>query len=274
MDLDWQKEADYAYCGKLSSAGWAFEFLRRNPEYRADYALIQDLRAALTKDHGPYAQAKGAWRADPRAWIYVPPREIGESLNHWRNRAAATAGTHMIEEWYVTWYRAKWKLKSRLPDPRDPAEPRFQPLAEKWPLYPTWGEVGEFYRNGPDELDGSDWWASSGYVVAVFDLTVPVNDQLKALKAHLQKQLVAAKADGLGPLKLKKPGSPSVIFRTYLRALDAAQAGVAEADMGKVLFPAGPSTDFNTKKAWETLHQARNYVKSYRAVAFMPVGSD
>ena len=33
---DWRSAADYADTVRLSASGWAWEFLRRNPEYRGE----------------------------------------------------------------------------------------------------------------------------------------------------------------------------------------------------------------------------------------------
>ena len=39
---DWRSPAAYDYAKTLQSAGLAWEFLRRNPEYRADYRTAAD----------------------------------------------------------------------------------------------------------------------------------------------------------------------------------------------------------------------------------------
>ena len=43
---DWRSPSAYEYLQELSSGGLAWEFLRRNQEYRADYATPK-FRAAL-----------------------------------------------------------------------------------------------------------------------------------------------------------------------------------------------------------------------------------
>ncbi|NJL73615.1 MAG: hypothetical protein HC888_19890 [Candidatus Competibacteraceae bacterium] len=35
--LDWRTASDYDYTATLDADGWAWEFLRRNQEYRADF---------------------------------------------------------------------------------------------------------------------------------------------------------------------------------------------------------------------------------------------
>ncbi len=41
-ELDWTKPEDYAYTRSLTRHQWAWEFLRRNPEYRKDWNSLQE----------------------------------------------------------------------------------------------------------------------------------------------------------------------------------------------------------------------------------------
>ena len=52
MTLDWKNEEDYAYCNDLDANGWAFEFLRRNPEYQNEWRDFCKIRDQLVKKHG------------------------------------------------------------------------------------------------------------------------------------------------------------------------------------------------------------------------------
>ncbi|WP_341863834.1 DUF6499 domain-containing protein [Gymnodinialimonas sp. 57CJ19] len=42
MARDWRNEADYTYIETLDVSGLAWECLRRNPEYCAQYPLMRD----------------------------------------------------------------------------------------------------------------------------------------------------------------------------------------------------------------------------------------
>lgn len=42
MVRDWRNEADYTYIETLDVSGLAWECLRRNPKYRAQYPLMRD----------------------------------------------------------------------------------------------------------------------------------------------------------------------------------------------------------------------------------------
>ena len=41
MVLNWRRDSDYAYTSKLTYSQWAWEFLRRNSDYRAAWSLHQ-----------------------------------------------------------------------------------------------------------------------------------------------------------------------------------------------------------------------------------------
>ena len=49
---DWRKAQDYSFCESLTREQWAWEFLRRNPEYRQDYAWFISTWQALEQEYG------------------------------------------------------------------------------------------------------------------------------------------------------------------------------------------------------------------------------
>lgn len=52
QQIDWRSAAAYDYTERLPRPGWAWEFLRRNPKYRAAYAKA-DRRALHIQRRGP-----------------------------------------------------------------------------------------------------------------------------------------------------------------------------------------------------------------------------
>jgi hypothetical protein len=63
----------YAYCAVLTRDQWAWEFLRRNPDYRADYRRFITLWHALEADYGaPPNRDFPRWKQDPRAYGPLP----------------------------------------------------------------------------------------------------------------------------------------------------------------------------------------------------------
>lgn len=63
----------YAYCAVLTRDQWAWEFLRRKPDYRSDYRRFITLWHALEADYGapPHCDFS-KWKRDPRAYGPLP----------------------------------------------------------------------------------------------------------------------------------------------------------------------------------------------------------
>ena len=67
--MDWRQAEAYAWCSELTAPEWAWQFLRRNPEYRADYAWFISVWRDLEGLYGaPPERDFFRWRQDPRAW--------------------------------------------------------------------------------------------------------------------------------------------------------------------------------------------------------------
>ncbi len=60
---DWRDASSYAYTQALSSEGWAWEFLRRNPDYRAAWSQ----RSHFPPDESHRSQARDARSAAVKA---------------------------------------------------------------------------------------------------------------------------------------------------------------------------------------------------------------
>ena len=59
---------DYAYTENLSKERWAWEFLRRNPEYQRDYISFIHRWNSLELDYGKVPnQDKQGWQNDLRS---------------------------------------------------------------------------------------------------------------------------------------------------------------------------------------------------------------
>ena len=76
---DWRHAEDYAFTADLTRHQWAWEFLRRNPDYRREWAAFaatwRDLEAAYGS---PPNRGFPAWRQDPRAWVRASECPEGE----------------------------------------------------------------------------------------------------------------------------------------------------------------------------------------------------
>ncbi len=67
--LNWRDPADYAYIANLWRDHRAWEFLRRNPDYHADWLWFSTTWQALETDYGrPPARDFQLWQQDLRAY--------------------------------------------------------------------------------------------------------------------------------------------------------------------------------------------------------------
>lgn len=160
--MDWQPPHDYAYCARLSRDQWAWEFLRRNPDYQSDYRRFITLWRALEADYGAPPQRDFArWKQDPRAYGPLP----GDA------ELAAPAGELCtVDDDRVLlecWMGAKWGFY-------------------KFPLDP------ERIAPGPDELSWRPPPAAEPHLAVdtyrldiPFDLSLPLPPQLEAAKFRL-----------------------------------------------------------------------------------------
>jgi hypothetical protein len=57
---DWRSAAAYEYLSDLSAPNLAFEFLRRNPDYRADFQMANE-QDALGEETGAHARLARRW---------------------------------------------------------------------------------------------------------------------------------------------------------------------------------------------------------------------
>lgn len=106
--LNWRTGAGYPKHGKRTDL-WAWEFLRRNPEYLADGCRLIAAADSLRPDYGkPCTGKPGEWEGqeksphwligqgydhhDPRATVFEPARNDGESESEWIKRVHSAGG--------------------------------------------------------------------------------------------------------------------------------------------------------------------------------------
>ena len=191
----------YAYCSGLTRDQWAWEFLRRNPEYRADYRQFIQLWQVLEAEYGaPPQRDFTRWKRDPRAYGPLP----GESeLDHPSGELCLGEDDRVLIE---CWMGAKWgfykfPLDPERPDPPTPAELAWRP--------PPATELRS--ADDPHRLD------------IVFDLSLPLPPQLEAAKIRLVSRAAELRRAGLAaPLSV---ASQQARWTHMLRLLDAEAAG-------------------------------------------------
>lgn len=167
----------YSYCASLTRDQWAWEFLRRNPDYQRDYQAFIAIWRALEADYGaPPNRDFSRWKQDPRAYGPLP----GDA-----GLAAPGGELCTVDDDRVLlecWMGAKWGFHKF---PFDPARTAPAPDELSW-------------RPPPQ----SDSEVEAPYLVDIaFDLSLPLPPQLEAAKFRLVSRTVELRRQGLAAPK-------------------------------------------------------------------------
>lgn len=210
---DWRDASEYAFTSELGGAQWAWEFLRRNVDYRREWQAFwstwQELEAAYGR---PPDRDFCAWKRDPRAWVRVSEETGGECL--------VDVDKVLIE----CAFGAKWGFHKFPPDPADNDPVGGGRL--------NWREPDE--RLEPLGPDDQDWLGAEPARVALgFDLARPLAGQLERAKRLLQ---------GLqhgrvrrGTVKRLTVSGETARWRLLLRLWDADAAGAEDSVIAATL---------------------------------------
>lgn len=176
---------DYAYTENLSKERWAWEFLRRNPEYQRDYKSFTHRWNSLELDYGKVPnQDKQGWKNDLRSlaneWN-VELKQLEEFPD--RDNANSSQETVLIEDWMGS----KWGFKSF---PLNPSN-----KSPKIPEELDW-------REQSIDMDDIRFDAQDNAPIAQinFDLRYSLIDQLDA--AHKDLINLTSQLQRLGKVKL------------------------------------------------------------------------
>ena len=192
---------DYAHCTDLTRDQWAWEFLRRNPDYQSDYHRFITLWRALEADYGiPPQRDFQRWKRDPRAYGPLP----GDA------ELAAPAGDLCVGDddrvLLECWMGAKWGFYKFPLDPARITTPGQDELS--WRPPPA-SPIDPAYR-----LDIS------------FDLSLPLPPQLDAAKFRLVGHAAELRRQGLAAPRTV--ANYRARWMRMLRLLDGDEAPNAE----------------------------------------------
>ena len=195
-ELDWRKLEDYAYLKGFDLHAWAWEFLRRNPEYRKAYFALEAMatKGILQEIEQDGAKREAFWAlhvAATEPWgLKLPanPRyPYGKEPVFFTRRAGVTMPS-------------AWKAPD--PAPEDP-----------WPGYPATLVLQFDLHYSPDVL------------------AAIAAEQLTQCAHRLQQEFAAF--EPLAPRKTRRFQAGN--FVRYLRILDAEQSGATPAKMIQAL---------------------------------------
>ncbi|QYZ66707.1 MAG: hypothetical protein HPY30_12375 [Gammaproteobacteria bacterium (ex Lamellibrachia satsuma)] len=207
---DWCLADDYGFTEKLSGAQWAWEFLRRNPDYRREWKIFNETWQLLEAAYGrPPNRDFCAWKLDPRSWVAAS--ECSES-------DCRIEGDKVLIECAMG---ARWGFYKFPPDPVDD-----DPVGEE---RLAWRE----FSIPPRLLEepGDEWRAEQAAIL--FDLAIPLLEQLAQAKRRLQiEQSRRIKA---GKIVAPKVSAQRVLWRLWLRLLDAVESGAKNEMMAQQL---------------------------------------
>jgi hypothetical protein len=151
---DWKQGSDYKFTQDLERDGWAWEFVRRNHEYRADYA--QSLGGGVT---------------------YEPPKAYGESDDAWRARITLDGG-HPRKMILSVALAHKWRMIPPIQNPNGSQKPRFD---VQYPKRLTFDQLGQYFE------DEESYRPRGNFAVLVFDLTGHLDSQVESTNKQLKR---------------------------------------------------------------------------------------
>lgn len=267
---DWKKKSDYPFSEKTSPEEWAWEFLKRNPDYQNDHADMLATYENLEKDHGPRKKwNKKTIKDDPRACIYDPPKMKGESDNQWIERCL-NKNIFPHRYYILRGLGIKWGLEESYDPKREYSKTiKFTPSFNS--KYPQ--KINALKINNLNDLieDNSedDLRVIEGKVLLAFDLATSIKDQitkaskeLNALKKKLKKKLPSHKL---------RPD----IWTNYLRIYDAVNSKIKYSDIAKELYTQEYKSYGNKRKnaidkVREQFKRAEEFVmKDYKNIFLM-----
>jgi hypothetical protein len=208
--LNWKELKDYEFTQTLNSKKWAWEFLRRNPDYIKEWEKELPLEQARIKKLLSDPETKAAKYLDgyrkntPESSHFIIP---GQSLDK---------------------YFKKWGILNLVNPAQD------DPFPNPFNQFPSfeYGTVrggnighGKYINDNP----------LGPYVSIVFDITRPLKPQF----AYAQKILLETQKDQTkeGKISISKINKHKDNWVEYLRILDAKAENVSNEEIARVMFP-------------------------------------
>lgn len=234
---------------------WAWAFFRRNVEYQSDYAHFSAIPGSLP-GLGKTPKWVGRSNGDEYSMEFRycdPPALSGETYAEYKRRNADCEWEDMPLEAYLM---KKWHIY-HLPDPaRDDGwdilhlEEESRPPPYLLEIPTQWERDLGVRSPNPDEIE---------QVTMRFDVRYSIDRQIEAAKEILldHRQSQNNRLDGLDRFQRKQSATPAKRkLPVYLRAYDAAIAGVGERELSRKICPGKSSSSSSLRSADEDARRA------------------
>tara|TARA_R110001599_G_scaffold214247_5_gene412286 strand:- start:605 stop:1459 length:855 start_codon:yes stop_codon:yes gene_type:complete len=282
---DWKKLEDYAYTDKLDGPGWAWEFLRRNENFIADYEAFKN--GNLTDVNGKLPISFKDTQLENFGGIFFlePSLQGGQSVKNWIKEFVLN-GQYFKFRTPEQFLAYKWGLERVVPNPsKNALEVKIAIKFENEYPFPKVLRFLEDIDNVPlentsdyeDDVNGE--WPTEfrrDRIILEFTLTEAFQPQIDRIETEWKKRRKNYLSNPLPfesvPENKKKPHK-SVLARR-LRVIDADVQSPEEEDYKKqeIIYEADPSgnspgTHYNDRKAILEKANRNGYLELSRILA-------
>lgn len=241
MAKDWRNKKDYDYMDNHTPDLWAWEFLRRNPDYINDWEralspYLDDLQAealrltAFFRGNEKYSLIPGFNKEVYLRDLTEEERKPFIERLHWYYDVNKVVDMVAFDE-----ARSRWGLMvNMIFNPNIDMPTRV--------FYPTF-----FYQYGPvySKKDALPDLLSSE-VVVVFDLSKPIQQQLEHFKVLLEEEQMHLRI--YSDLDIANVKNKPQYWKDHLRIFDARESGATDKEIADVMFKGDSSYDSVVKK--------------------------
>lgn len=235
---DWRDPDAYPDPEDLSLHEWAWEFLRRSPDYQRDYARWLQARPYLRNPK----QGQDLMKAPATSVAECnPPPEEGETLEAYIERIKSEGVTPEVKT-LTKVMEARYGLRHGMASPDGADGTRLGPalLILDLPVPRIYEDAAQGYAGDPQ------------YFVAAFDLTKPLEPQIEAMRGHFNRERKKVATDTASRRNQRR------LWPTYLRILDAGET--SDDDIAATLMPWEPN-------GYSSGYPARQKVRASRKAA-------
>ena len=177
---NWKDPSAYPDPKKTDIEQWAWEFLRRNPEYQKDYEIMK----VVKKKNSEFVQTPYGYGL----WVYHPHPEPDESSVQYIDRMKESSQHYKMDQ-LEDFLMRKWGLWNKMVDPQenDYGKENFLFKCGVREIG-TWDEfidlAGVLYtQEEPNDL--SDYFYKRNEVILAFDLEEPIHCLIEDAKLLL-----------------------------------------------------------------------------------------